>query len=137
MQEDIRWKQRFENYKKALKALIEAVELSLERELSNLEKQGLIQSFEFTYELGWTLLKDYLIYQGNPDIKGSRDTIRNAYKIELIVDGDIWMDMINSRNVSSHTYNEAVAEDIIKKIKEYYMDAFESLEVKMTTLVHE
>jgi nucleotidyltransferase substrate binding protein (TIGR01987 family) len=73
--EDIRWKQRFSNYTNALEQLQEAVDLSCERELSMLEKQGLIQAFEYTHELAWNVMKDFLEYQGNQNVKGSRDAI--------------------------------------------------------------
>ena len=137
MEEDIRWKQRFENYRKALKRLGDAVDLANERELSDLEKQGLIQAFEFTFELGWNVLKDYFLYQGNPNITGSRDAIRNAYKAQLLEDGETWMDMINSRNASSHAYNQEIAESIVKKIISQYADVFEDLKIKMNKLTHE
>ena len=137
MEEDIRWKQRFENYRKALKRLGDAVDLANERELSDLEKQGLIQAFEFTFELGWNVLKDYFLYQGNPNFTGSRDAIRNAYKAQLLEDGETWMDMINSRNASSHAYNQEIAESIVKKIISQYADVFEDLKIKMNKLTHE
>ena len=94
--DDIRWKQRFTNYKKALSQLKEFIDLG---DLSKFEKQGLIKSFEYTYELGWNTMKDYLIYQGNPDIGGSRDSIREGFKINLISDGDGWMDFVWSTDL--------------------------------------
>lgn len=98
--QDIRWQQRFANYKKALAQLKEAVELSKQRSLSKLEKQGVIQAFEFTHELAWNVLKDYLEDQGEQNIKGSKDATRAAFKVELITDGEQWMAMIQSRNLS-------------------------------------
>lgn len=98
---DIRWQQRFNSYQKALLQLQNAVELSQQRPLSGLEKQGVIQAFEFTHELAWNLLKDFLQAQGNQNIKGSRDSTREALKVELIQDGEQWMAMIQSRNISS------------------------------------
>jgi hypothetical protein len=77
---DVRWKQRFENFKNALAQLDEADELSRQRPLSRLENQGLIKAFEFTYELAWNTLRDFLIFQGNPDLTGSRDGLREAFK---------------------------------------------------------
>jgi len=121
---DIRWVQRFSNYKKALSQLKEFVELG---ELSKFEKQGLIKSFEYTYELGWNTLKDYIFYQGNPDISGSRDTIREGFKLNLISDGEGWMDMLKSRNRTSHTYDEETAEEIISQIITKYTSLFEEL----------
>jgi len=103
---DIRWQQRFANYKKALVQLKNAVELSQQRALSPLEQQGIIQAFEFTHELAWNVLKDFLQDQGDQSIKGSKDATRAAFKVGLINDGEQWMTMILSRNASSHTYNE-------------------------------
>lgn len=131
MEHDMRWHQRLENYSKALGQLEKAVTLSKERELSDLEEQGLIQAFEFTHELSWNLLKDYLIFQGNSSITGSRDATREAFRMGLISDGENWMEMIKSRNQSSHTYNEIIAEEISTKITENYHQLFKQLEEKM------
>ena len=89
---DIRWEQRFSNYKRALSQLINAVNLSNERELSDLEDQGLIQAFEFTHELAWNVIRDYFEYQGNSSIIGSHDASREAFQKGLIVYGEGWMD---------------------------------------------
>ena len=118
---DLRWKQRFNNYKKALSQLKSAIELKHQRALSDLENQGLIQSFEFTYELAWNALKDYLVWQGIEGIVGSRDTIREAFNRNLIADGDIWMKMLVDRNRTSHTYNEKIANEILQNIDEMYI----------------
>ncbi|MDR2705587.1 MAG: nucleotidyltransferase substrate binding protein, partial [Planctomycetaceae bacterium] len=91
--DDIRWKQRFSNFLKAFALLEEAVQLKSQRTLSDLEAQGLIQRFEFTHELAWNVLKDYLEYQGETFITGSRDATRNAFNVNLIEDGDTWMEM--------------------------------------------
>lgn len=130
-EQDIRWQQRFANYKKALRQLHEAVELSQQRELSSLEKQGVIQAFEFTHELAWNVLKDYLQYQGNQNIKGSKDATREAFKVELISDGERWMEMIQSRNVSSHTYDEHIAEELVAVIVKHYFPLFVALKAEM------
>lgn len=130
-QEDIRWQQRFSNYKKALSRLDEAVSLSLQRPLSQLEKQGLIQGFEFTYELGWNVLRDFLRQSGTRDLFGSRDTVREAFNVGLIDDGDGWMEMLKDRNLSSHTYNEDVAEKISHNIIHRHHGLFERLREQM------
>jgi nucleotidyltransferase substrate binding protein (TIGR01987 family) len=137
MNTKIRWQQRLTNFSKALRQLELAVELSKERPLSNLEEQGLIQAFEFTHELAWNVLKDYFAFQGNPDITGSRDASREAFRQGLIHDGEGWMEMIKSRNQSSHTYNEEVAEGIALKIRSSYVQLFAELEVKMNQLKDE
>lgn len=127
MHNDIRWLQRFSNYKKAFSQLYDAVELSHTRELSLLEKQGLIQAFEFTHELAWNVLKDYLEYQGFQDIKGSRDTIREAFKRGLIKDGQTWMETIQARNITSHAYDEELVQKAYKTIVDEYIVLFDEL----------
>jgi nucleotidyltransferase substrate binding protein (TIGR01987 family) len=130
-QQDIRWQQRFSNYKKALLQLQSAVELSKQRALSNLEKQGVIQAFEFTHELAWNTLKDYLEDQGNQHVKGSKDATREAFKVALIADGEQWMAMIQSRNISSHTYDERTADQLVSVIITQYFPLFVALQTEM------
>jgi nucleotidyltransferase substrate binding protein (TIGR01987 family) len=132
--QDIRWKQRFDNYLKAFQTLVEASELAEERELSNLEQQGLIQSFEFTHELAWNVLKDYLENQGIVNIIGSRDATREAFKNGLITDGETWMDMIKARNQTTHTYNPAIADGVAEDILQRFYFAFEEMAEKFTVL---
>ncbi len=131
MKNDIRWQQRFSNYKKALQQLGDAVALSDKRELSDLEKQGLIQAFEFTHELAWTTLKDFLEYKGQKDIYGSRDTSRKAFQLGLVEDGEGWMDMIQSRNKTSHTYNKETAAEIVTAVTTSYYKLFVNLAEKL------
>ncbi|WP_461255972.1 nucleotidyltransferase substrate binding protein [Treponema sp. R80B11-R83G3] len=120
--EDIRWKQRFYNYKKALATLKSAVELAATRNLTDLEKQGMIQGFEFTFEMAWNLMKDYLDEQGIIGIVGSKGAVRHALNQGLIEDGQIWMDMIRDRNLAAHTYDEKIADDLAEAIiKNYYL----------------
>lgn len=133
-QTDIRWHQRFSNYQKALTQLTEAVELAQERDLSNLEKQGLIQAFEYTHELAWKTLKDFLAYRGTTGIFGSRDATRRAFQMGLIEAGNIWMDMIQSRNKTSHTYNEETVQAIATLIKTQYFVEFVSLRETLSKL---
>jgi nucleotidyltransferase substrate binding protein (TIGR01987 family) len=131
---DIRWIQRLDNFQSALSQLTSAVELSKTRNLSELEKIGTIQAFEFTHELAWNVLKDYFEYQGNTSITGSRDASREAFQKGLLSDGEVWMEMIKSRNKTSHTYNKIVAEEIVLKITTQYFKAFEDFFTKMTSL---
>lgn len=115
---DIRWMQRLENFCKALGQLSKFIE---KKELSELEELGLIQAFEYTYELAWTTIKDFYENQGETGIQGSRDAIRLAYRRQLIKDGDAWMRMIQSRTLTSHTYNEDTARKIASEtFNEYY-----------------
>ncbi len=130
--QDIRWQQRFSNYKRALAQLSKFMETE---ELNALEKQGLIQAFEYTHELAWNTLKDFLKHRGNSEIYGSKDASRAAFSLGLLENGDIWMDMIDSRNMTSHTYNEAVTEEIIESITYDYFPAFGALETKLEDLI--
>jgi nucleotidyltransferase substrate binding protein (TIGR01987 family) len=131
---DIRWQQRLANYAKALEQLANAVATSQLRPLSDLEKQGLIQAFEFTHELAWNVMKDYFAYQGNPGITGSRDAAREAFQKGLIEDGDGWMEMIRSRNQTSHTYQQKIADEIAGHIVAQYFPLFEQFLRKMDSL---
>jgi nucleotidyltransferase substrate binding protein (TIGR01987 family) len=124
MKDDIRWLQRFNNYLKAFRELEDAVGISKSRELSKLEKQGLIQGFEYTHELAWNVLKDYLEEQGHIGLIGSKDSCREAFKRGLIDDGEVWMDMIKKRNLTSHTYNQELADEVISAILHSYYPAF-------------
>jgi len=117
----LRWQQRLDNYSKALSQLQDAVNLLKKRPLSELEKQGLIQAFEFTHELAWNVMKDYFVDQGNSAITGSRDAVRESFKQGLIVNGEVWMEMIVSRNQTSYTYNLKVANEIVLKISDEYI----------------
>ncbi|MDD5214301.1 MAG: nucleotidyltransferase substrate binding protein [Methylococcales bacterium] len=131
---DIRWKQQFNNYLKAFQMLIEAVELAQTRELSKLEQQGLIQGFEFTHELAWNVLKDYLEHKGFVNLIGSRDATRTAFKNGLIENGEVWMEMIKARNQTSHTYNPELADDVADDILNVFYPEFEKLAQKFTEL---
>jgi nucleotidyltransferase substrate binding protein (TIGR01987 family) len=92
--------------------------------LDEMIKEGLIQRFEYTHELACNVMKDYAEYQGNTDVGGSRDATREAFQLMLISNGEIWMDMISSRNKTSHTYNEETANEIYMKILNEYYPAF-------------
>ncbi|MDR1290671.1 MAG: nucleotidyltransferase substrate binding protein [Planctomycetaceae bacterium] len=163
--DDVRWKQRFDNFLKALTLLEEAVRLKPQRTLTDLELQGLVKRFEFTHELAWNVLKDYLeyaeavlkfeelntaaqqrgavvqgrslppipasVYQGQTFITGSRDATREAFNRNLIEDGETWMEMIKSRNLSSHTYDGEIIEGLVEKIVNSYYPLFVALKDKM------
>ncbi|NTV26785.1 MAG: nucleotidyltransferase [Chlorobiaceae bacterium] len=125
--QDIRWIQRLKHFSLAFGQLDRAVCLAKQRPLSELEKQGLIQSFEYTHELAWNTLKDFLENQGIQPLYGSKDTTRSAFKTGLIEEGDVWMEMIKSRNLTSHTYNQDIADEIAQAITQSYLDAFRML----------
>ena len=126
---DIRWTQRLVNFRRALATLQRAIGLAQSRPLSELEELGLIQAFEFTHELSWLLLKDFLVDQGVAGISGSRDAVREAVVRQLLPQGDetVWMAMIRSRNLTSHPYNPAVAREIADLIVHRYRLAFQQL----------
>lgn len=131
---DVRWKQRLANYRRALAQLSAAVDLAETRPLSELERQGLIQAFEFTHELAWNVMKDYFACQGNTAITGSRDAAREAFNKGLVEDGEGWMEMIQSRNQTAHTYNERVAAEIATRITSRYRRLFRQLLERMEEL---
>ena len=133
MQQDIRWSQRFENYCKALGHLREAI-----TEISNpsdLEKEGTIKRFEFTHELAWKVMRDYLEYEGITDIIGSRSAIRQAFNKGLITNGQVWMDMIESRNRTVHTYQDGVLQREYALIVDRYFPLMEEFQEKMKELL--
>ncbi len=131
---DIRWKQRFANFQKAFGQLQKFIEKG---ELSELEKQGLIKAFEYTWELAWNTMKDFLTWQGAGEIYGSRDAIRQAFAAGLITDGEGWMDMLQSRNKTSHTYNLETAEEISRAILTRYYPLFVEFREKFAGLLDE
>ena len=124
---DVRWLQRLSNFSKALAQLDEAMELMQLRQLSRLEKQGVIQAFEYSYELAWNTLRDFLLWQGIEGIIGSRDTIREAFSQGLIEEGQGWMKLAD-RNRTSHTYNEETAEAILSNISQQHHILLKALE---------
>jgi len=134
MEEDIRWKQRFSNFQIALSQLKEAIETNGENPV-DIIKEGIIQRFEFTHELAWKVLKDYLEYEGFQNITGSRTTTREAFNKGLIQNGQIWMDMIESRNLTVHTYQLTILEEEFFKIITIYFPQFKEFQSKMNSLI--
>jgi nucleotidyltransferase substrate binding protein (TIGR01987 family) len=137
MTDDFRWKQRFNNFLRAFETVRRAEELARQRDLSELEQQGLIQGFEFTHELAWNVLKDYLEENGISGIIGSKGATREAFKNGLIHDGDAWMEMIKSRNLSSHTYNQDIAEEVVTNILLRFYPAFEQMITTFSALAEQ
>nr|WP_295783518.1 nucleotidyltransferase substrate binding protein [Rhodoferax sp.] len=129
--QDVRWKQRLQSFSAALRQLSNAVALRRTRALSELEQQGLIQAFEFTHEMAWKVMKDYLRSLGNTQILASRDSTRAAFAAELIVDGEAWMGMIEGRNLSVHTYNLEIANALTQAVVDRYAPLFAQFEEKM------
>ena len=129
---DIRWQQRFANFKRAL----EQLELFFEPPpLNQREQQGLVKAFEYTYELAWNTMRDLLRSRGNSAVLlGSRDAIREAFSAGLIDDGPIWMEMMRDRNLTSHVYNRSTAEAISSNIATRYLPSFQKLRSTLDTL---
>ena len=126
MKKDIRWIQRYSNYKKALGQLSRFVE---KEGLNELEEQGLIQSFEYTFELAWKTLQDFLEEtSGYVEVKGPRPVIQQAFRDGLITDGEKWMEMLKDRNRTAHTYDEEVAQEIISSVIHHYFPLFQKLD---------
>ena len=124
---DIRWKQRFENFNKAYKLL---EKYSTKTKLSELEQAGIIQFFEMTFELGWKVLKDYLESDGYI-VKSPRETIKQAFQNEIINDGHIWMDVLSVRNLTTHTYDENLANKIVNDIVNIYFPELKKMHDKL------
>ncbi len=120
--------------KRALAQLTKFIEKG---ELNELEEQGLIQAFEYTHELAWKLLKEFLSYQGIQDIYGLRDATRTAFSLGLIKEGESWIGMIKDRNRTSHTYNRDVAKEIAFNITKRFFDLFTALQTKMQAIEDE
>ena len=135
---DIRWIQRFTNYRKALSKLSQAVAIIAGQhdgraDVDNLMKEGLIQRFEYTHELAWKVMKDYAEYQGYTEVRGSRDAFRQALQMGIIDDAG-WMESIEDRNLTSHNYDEEVAEEVYQAIVHKYYPLFIRFEQTMSPL---
>lgn len=128
---EVRWQQRLDNFKRAFAQLGKFIDKG---NLNELEEQGLIQAFEYTFELAWNVMKDYFTFQGLEGIHGRRDAIRLAFSRGLVEDGEGWMAMLKSRIQSSHTYEEETAKEIATGIFDTYYYLFDMLLQKMETL---
>jgi nucleotidyltransferase substrate binding protein, HI0074 family len=133
-EKDIRWVQRFSNYRKALLQLGKAVAIVTAQksrgDADKLMEEGLIQRYEYTHELAWKVMKDYAEYQGLTDIVGSRDAIRQTLQSGLISD-ERWMDSIRDRNLTSHNYDDDTAVAIVTNIINVYYPLFVDYEKVM------
>ena len=125
---DIRWKQRFENFDKSYKLLNKYANQPITTEL---ERAGIIQFFEMTFELAWKVLKDYLEAQEYM-VKSPRETVKQAFQIGLIDNGHIWMDALSNRNLTTHTYNEELANKMTKEIITMYLPELDKMHEKLS-----
>lgn len=117
MAKSARWRQRFERFSQALERLEEALDQS---EWKDLEKDGVIQRFEFTFELAWKTLQDFFENQGYKDVKGPKNSIQQAFQDKIIVNGEAWMDLLNDRNLMTHTYSRQVSDEVFHHIQQRY-----------------
>ncbi len=137
-EKDIRWVQRFSNYRKALHKLGRAVDIVSEKlawgeDVDDLLREGLIQRFEYTHELAWKVMKDYSEYQGYTDIKGSRDAFRKGLEMGII-DSSLWMESIEDRNQTSHNYDDEIVDEIFEAVVNDYYPLFVNFERVMLKL---
>ncbi len=131
-EEKPRWLYRFDNYKRAFLLLREGVEILELRDLSQLEKEGLVQRFEYTWELAWKLLRDYLESEGVAlDKITPASVIRAAYAANIIENGEGWMRALDARNKMSHVYNMETFEEVIAEIQSDYLSLLDSLYMSM------
>ena len=121
---DIRWEQRFTNFTKAIQLLEDALKIS---NPVMVQKAGIIQFFEMSYELAWNLVKDYLEEQGFVDVKTPRSALKKAFEIGLIKEGHLWMDLLQDRNLTAHTYDEQKATEVEQLIQHKYFPLLNEL----------
>ena len=129
--EDIRYKQRFENFEKSFLLLQQSLDIE---EPSIIEKAGIVQFFEITFELSWKLMKDYLSYIGY-DVKSPREAIKTSFSIEIIGEGEVWLNALSDRNLTVHTYDETQADEIYRRIKSLYFKLLQELYLKFKDLI--
>jgi nucleotidyltransferase substrate binding protein (TIGR01987 family) len=128
---DIRWIQRFHNFNKALNSLMNAINEYKEDDINEVIKVGMIKFFEMTYELAWNTMKDYYEDQGETGIQGSKDAIKLSFSRGLITDASKWYDMVSSRRLSVHTYDEETANEVAQDITETYLGLFIQLQTRL------
>jgi nucleotidyltransferase substrate binding protein (TIGR01987 family) len=127
MRSAVRWKQRFENFERAFLLLKEAFEKDIGL-MSDLEKEGVVQRFEYTFELAWKTLKDYLAYSGVAfDQVTPRSVIKQAFAARIIEDGQAWIDMLEQRNLMAHTYDKETFDAVVRSISQRYFVALEQV----------
>lgn len=136
-QTDVRWIQRYENYHKACGRLTEVTDNLAMESLSDLEKEGLIQRFEYTMELAWKVLQDLLLFKGYEFMTGPNGTLKMAFEDGLIDNHDAWRRMMKARNLMSHTYNEDDADAVVTMIYDEFTALFKQLDVKLKKFLYQ
>lgn len=127
-EQDVRWKQRFSNFQKSLGLLEDAIRIS---NPDIIQKAGLIQFFEVSFELSWNVLKDYLLEKGFSDVLYPRDSIKKAFEMEIIVDGHLWLEALKNRNLTTHTYDEELADKVVELIRFSYYPILKKLQERL------
>jgi len=128
MAHDIRWRQRFQNYEKAFLLLERALSITAPSEV---ERGGIIQFYEMTFELAWKLMKDYLELQGYT-VSSPKDAIKQAFQATILEEGQLWMDALSDRNQTTQTYDENKAIEVTAKIKSHYFPVLQQLYKRMS-----
>ena len=118
----IRWKQRFQNLEKAYLKFQHALQAQAKEPQNELYQMALVQAFEFTFELGWKTVKDFLVYSGVKGVSLPRDVIKQGFHFQVIEDGQLWIDMMQDKNLMAHTYSEENAQKALAKITGQYSD---------------
>jgi nucleotidyltransferase substrate binding protein (TIGR01987 family) len=126
--DDILWHQRFTSFKRAFNQLERFI---AKEELNEMEEQGLIKAFEYTYELSWKTLQDLLKEKGYNDIVGPKPVIEQSFQDGYIIKGKEWLKMRSSRNLTTHSYDKETADEIVLQIRENYFGLFKELQIKL------
>ena len=135
-QSDIRWKQRFDNLQRAYQRLRWALEIHQQDPDNDLIRMAVIKAYEFTFELSWKTLKDFLAYNGI-DAKLPREVLKQAFATGLVINGQLWIDMLEERNLMAHTYDDARARIAVDQIQERYLGGLQQLHNMLTTKLQE
>lgn len=135
-QSEIRWQQRFDNLQRAYRRLGWALEMQQQDPESDLIRMAVIKAYEFTFELSWKTLKDFLAYNGI-DAKLPREVLKQAFATGLITDGQLWIDMLEERNPMAHTYDDSRAKKAVQLIQEHYLAGMEQLHDLLKTKLEE
>lgn len=132
--EDVRWKQRFQNFEKAIGYLEQALQIPSP---DIVQKAGIIQFFEMSFELAWNMVKDYLEDQGFVDIKSPRGALKKAFEMNILENGHDWMDLLQDRNLTAHTYDEQKATEMEQLIKNKYFPILKALQISFNQKANE
>lgn len=132
----LRWIERLDTFKNAIARMAEVIKLSKQRKLNQFECDSLIKRFEFTFEMAWKLMMSYEKDNGFAELHGSKDTVRTAYSMSLIDNGEAWLEMVDDRNKTSHLYDEEMASDVIDEIIHTYYPLFIELQNKMNEIAN-